>query len=115
MNKLLVFLAFVCLLACKPKKEDSIPENILPKEKMIPVLADVQVLESLMSLNMLQVSDVSKDTVLFYDIFKNNNITKKQYDESMIFYKDHPLLLNEIYDSVLVRLSDKKDALMKKK
>ena len=82
---------------------------------MTDVLVDVHILEASMGLNMIRHNDtLHNDTNLFYNVFENNHITKKQYDESMEYYMKHPELLNDVYDSVLVRLDADKDTVQKK-
>lgn len=104
----------IATFSCNLKREE-IPENILIPSKMTDVLVDVNILEASIGLNLIKENDtISKDTNLFYNVFENNRITKKQYDESMNYYMHHPELLNEIYDSVLVRLDAEKAQLQKK-
>jgi hypothetical protein len=95
------------LISCKQNKPDEIPENILAKDKMILVLTDMHILESAINLNLVSANFTANDSVMFYNVFENNHTSKKQYEESLNFYKSHPKLLNELYDSVLVLLSRK--------
>jgi len=115
MKRIIIFVCLIAFVSCKGKKEN-IPENILTPSKMTDVLVDVNILEASLGLNVIQPNDtLLKDTSLFYNVFENNQITNKQYDESMDYYMKHPELLNEIYDSVLVKLdAEKKDTLNKK-
>ncbi len=109
MKRIILFFYLTAMLSCKEKKDMTIPENIIAKDKMTAVLLDVHILEASMGLNMIRTNDTIKsDTNLFYTVFENHQITKKQYDESMDFYMKNPKLLDEVYDSVLVKLEEKK-------
>ena len=82
---------------------------------MTEVLVDVHILEAATGLNVIQQNDTThKDTNMFYNVFENNQVSKKQYDESMDYYMKHPDLLNQIYDSVIATLDEVKDTLKKK-
>ena len=110
------FLACIAfLISCKNNNQQEIPENILSKNQMIGILSDVYILESSINLNMVSTTINKGDSSLFYNVFENNKITKKQYEESLAFYKTHPELLNEIYDSVLTSFNQKKAEEMGKK
>ena len=100
---LLVF-AILSFSNCS-NNEDKIPKGILSKEKMTAVLLDVHILESSMNMSLVKQNIKTNDTTTFYPVFKSNSITKKEYEESLAFYKSKPKLLNEIYDSVLVLIS----------
>ena len=107
MRKIKILFIVVLLFSCGKKREVEIPDNILSKEKMIAVLVDAHILEASMNLS-LTPSKVAADTnVNRYNILKHNNISKIQYEESFKFYIDHPDLLNELYEGVLIELSKK--------
>lgn len=82
----------------------SIPETTLSKEKMVGVMLDIHISEATMNMTPINrnVSDSPKPGI---DVLKKNNISKEQFDESFVFYTQHPLLLNEIYEEVMDSLS----------
>lgn len=106
----------VLLFACSDETVVSIPETVLPKQKMAEVLMDVHLLESSMNLNVYNMDRIAaENTTPGFDILKKNSVTKQQYDQSFDFYSKHPALLNEIYDSVLNNLSKMQAEVMNKK
>jgi hypothetical protein len=116
MNKLVAIFLCTLFFACSDKQKVRIPDNIMSKEKMTTVMLDVQLLEATMNLNTFSVDKVSAGGIVqISDILKKNNITKKQYDESFIFYTQHPELLTEIYQLVLNDLSKMQAHVMNKK
>lgn len=46
-------------------------------------------------------------TAAYYlQIYKNNSVTEDDFRRSYKFYEENPALLNEIYDGVLMKLSE---------
>ena len=94
----------VFVISCQQKKADVIPDNILTKEKMIKVFTDIHIAEA--KINFCIANNIAlKDTLSFQKIFSANQITKKQYEESLSFYIAHPVMLNEIYEEVVNELN----------
>ncbi len=118
MKKVVALFLCTMLLACSHKQAESIPSTILPKEKMAQVLVDVHLLEAMMNTNALTPEKISSDNATILpaiDVFKKNNISKKEYDDSFDFYTKHPELLSEIYQLVLNDLSKMQAEMMNKK
>jgi len=106
MQKFTLIIACFLFFACSGKKTVSIPETILPKEKMAEVMLDIHLLEATMNLNATSADKMNPaNPSPNFDVLKKNNISKKQYDESFDFYSQHPELLIEIYQTVLNDLS----------
>jgi hypothetical protein len=96
----------LAIASCK-KPEVKVPANVLKKEQMVPILADVHIAQAAAVMN--QVSDSTRyplPDMLKY-IFKIHHTTKAQYDSSISFYTQHPEIMKEIYDSVITELSKK--------
>jgi hypothetical protein len=106
MRSTFLMILIVLLGSCSQEKTVSIPDSVLPKEKMAEVMVDIHLLEATLNINTF-----SKDKVLIgnsaptTDVLKKHAITKVQYDESFKFYSSNPQLLSEIYLIVLNDLS----------
>ena len=98
----LIILTF--LFACT-REEVSIPDNILPQEKMVQLLADIHIAE--VTANYKSLGDTNKVDVktLYLEIYKKHSITTEEYKKSYHFYLDHPTLLNKMYDEVITELN----------
>lgn len=106
MLRYFLYVAFgLLLVSCSADTEVAIPDNVLPRDKMVQVMIDVHLLEATMNLNVFNLDRTVSDNSPGFDVLKKNNITKKQFDESYDFYSQHPALLNEIYEIVLNELS----------
>lgn len=121
---------FVLLLfsACGSKEEKSSaisadqPADLIPEDKMIHVLADVHLLESVLafrgpaapSRSPFMVSPTqqveipppgSQEAVPYYDIFAKYGYTREQYERSLQWYSLDPVHYSEMYDEVINELT----------
>ena len=101
-----LFLLCTLLAACTDVDDVAIPADVLPKDKMAEVMVDIHLLEATVNLTV-----TATDKAAFnekgdqIDVYKKHNITRKQYEDSYLFYTRHPELLGEIYQQVLNELS----------
>ncbi len=94
------FLLLILLLACN---DNSVPKDVLPKEKMEAVLWDVMRADEMVSQYAITDSsfkDVSKNAVLYQKIFQFHNITKASFQKSLHYYQQHPAQLQPVIDSL---------------
>jgi hypothetical protein len=107
MKKILFFFLLLCIAASCKKPEVKIPDGVLKKDQMVPILADVHIAQAVAVMN--AASDTTRYSMsdLMNYIFKIHYITKAQYDSSISFYTKHPEMMSQIYDSVITELSKK--------
>lgn len=110
MNRLflLYFLSglIALLCSCSDNQEVKIPSTVLPKEKMVQVLADIHLLEAAASLNLLPNDEGAlKNDPNYQQIYSAQGTTREQYMESFDFYSQHSELMMQIYNEVLTELS----------
>ena len=103
----IVFLMLVGLLACSESNESSLPDMVLPQNEMAIVLADIQLVESTVKVNRDKELLKGDSLNAYNEVFSKNETTKAEFDSSMSYYTNHPLLLEEIYEQVIVILSEK--------
>jgi hypothetical protein len=128
MQRFLIF-SLLFLFSCGHGKDQKIkePDDLIPEEKMVLVLADVHLLEASLAVRStnpvpvrmrlpqqflhdsvpppIQPIGEKKNPLPYYDIFKKNGVTKKQYEESMMWYSANPEKLNALYDEVIIELT----------
>jgi hypothetical protein len=115
-RKITFVLACFLLFGCAEEKKETMPANLLSKEKMVGVLMDVQLAEAAMTMNPYNADlRTLNNSSLPFDVFAKNKITKQQYNESFDYYSQHPELLDEVYASVLENLSKMQAEVMSKK
>lgn len=93
------FLIVIFVSGCKPE----VPKDILPPKKMQAVLWDVLRADDMA--NVYALSDTSfysfqKHAPYYRTILEVHSITKKDFVNSLEYYKSHPVLLKKILDSL---------------
>lgn len=114
MKKLLiVILGFSILYSCSPS-EEKVPDNLIKREQLIPLLADLQYAEAIIQLKNLSYTDSTKAIAYghYKDVLEKHHISAEQFTETFEWYKKHPKEMSELYKEVLTQLS--KDAATKK-
>lgn len=114
MKKFILLFLSIVLFACSDEQAVSIPDTVLSQEKMAEVLVDIHLLEASMNVHANPMTIASTDMQVGADVFKKHAITKKQYDESFVYYSQNPKLLGEIYQLVLNSLSKMQAEIMGK-
>jgi hypothetical protein len=115
MKKSLLYIVVLLSLSACGGGEPKVPEDIMPKEKMVSVLEDVHILEAVMS-----VKNIYGDSALRYSseaykaIYKNHHTTKDDFNKSFKYYAKHPKLMDDIYKDVIDELSKKQAEVSKK-
>ena len=85
----------------------SIPDEIIPPEGMVEILTDVCKVEARFQrrLTVGTLNNTDLVTHNYHVIFENHDISLEQFTESYSYYENSPEKLQEIYDSVIVRLT----------
>ena len=98
---------FFLLLISSCSSSVEIPSDVLPKEKMIEVLTDVQQAEALIQFSALERNDSTRTIAYGYykSVFEKNKITAEQFRKSFTFYANHLDMMDKMYEEVLVNLS----------
>jgi Domain of unknown function (DUF4296) len=129
---LFIFLSALAMISCGEQEEKSVPlmdepENLIEREKMIQIIADVHVLEAAAGLRapvpparMPSVPgqpqpqlpapppppDVTqRQSLPYYDIFTKHRVTREQYQLSYQWYTLDPEEYGLMYDEVINELT----------
>ncbi len=79
---------------------------------MVPILVDIYKANGVMSMNYSFKLDYTLDSSLLYGwVMDKHNITKAQFDSSLVYYTKKTDALNKIYDKVITQLSKMQDNL----
>ena len=104
-NKLLIFTCLVLLLTgCTIR-----PEGVLSKRKMQAVLYDLHKTEGIMQAAGYQYGRDYETSVYYQSTLAKHHITQAQFDSSLVWYTDHPLLFNRVYPKVLDKLKKEQE------
>lgn len=87
-------------------EEAELPGGIIPKDKMIEVVADVQMVEA--AQKQLNVSTGARNKMRdtsYHIIFNKYNIDSALFDSSLRVYSRHPQLMSDIMEKVAAQLN----------
>jgi hypothetical protein len=96
----LLSLLLVFIVSCSG---ESIPKDVLPKQKMTAVLYDIILADEWIDFTRMHDSTYlkfSKRAAVYDSVFQVHAIKKDQYQKSINYYQGRPDLLKEILDSV---------------
>ncbi len=98
--QILIALAVVIAMSgCRPK-------GILSSRKMRNVLYDLHRAEAIIQVTGMYYGH-NEELARYYEVvLDKNNVTKAQFDSSLVWYTDHPQIFNKIYPKVLKRCEE---------
>lgn len=107
MRKIGIIFILSVLIGCS-KKEVEIPNDVIPRDTMIVVLAEVHLAEATIQVLNVDLNDSTKIASFgFYrHIFSKHNITQELFKRSFDFYRSEPAYFHTMYDEVITRLSE---------
>jgi Domain of unknown function (DUF4296) len=91
--------------SCYSNSGEQPPENLIPEDQMINVLAEIELTQAFIKLNIAAVDSINQPQ-LFQNIFDKHNTTRNSFNESLIFYSKQPQVLESIYQKVITSLSE---------
>lgn len=114
-NSTTAFILFLCsvIFSCS-KKEEKIPADILPKEKMVELMVDVHLAEAQSQAKIGFDNSKTIKQAYYKFIFNKYQISYSQFAKSFDYYSAHPEVFSEIYDNVITELSKKQAESSKK-
>ena len=104
MKKLLFLIFIICFVACSGG--DRVPKGILPRDKMQQVLWDMINAGEFLN-NYIYTSDtinkVAENEKIYSEVLRLHEITRKDFEKSYEYYRQHPLMMKSILDSLSKR------------
>lgn len=104
------------LQACQTKPEKVLPPaNIIQKEQMIQILADMHIEEAESHLGRIPraVQD-SMALMGYYEVLEKHQLTREEYEESFDWYAYRPEVMQTLYDDVIARVQEKESEFLEK-
>lgn len=105
MKKLFFLLLGLIALGCGQQQPQR-PDNLLPQDKMVQILADIHTAEAL-----IEQKAVYPDTALLSfnyaekKIFERYNVTEQDFRQTYRFYSDNVREMDKLYEVVIDTLS----------
>jgi hypothetical protein len=112
-HNLLVALILVTLLYSCNRRD--INNKLIPEKDLVDVLTEIYIADGLLIIPKIRSYFALKDSITNYiDIINRHGFTKERMDKTMQYYFDkNPKKLENIYDQVLTKLSEKQAILEK--
>ena len=106
MFKHLVLVGLMAMVfSCTNKEvETAPPADLLDKNRMADVMADLSLAEAVINIKTIQNPAFNTDSLVKFNVFRQNSITCKQYESSLAYYSAHPKDFKEVYDMVLKKI-----------
>lgn len=102
------FILFIISLACFScaKNKPEVPEELIPKEKMVEIIMDVYIAESRVN-NFYLEKDSAENLYAEFEkrVFEKHEVSETTYIESYKYYLDDLKAMDEIYGALVDSLS----------
>lgn len=104
--------ALLLLIAGCSEETPTPPDDLIPREQFVTVMADVQLVEALAKQKMIRNDDPDVKLAEYYGlIYEKYGIADSSFLKTYNWYHRHPTELLELYDEVLNRLSQVEEEL----
>lgn len=98
-------MAMVFFSACNTEVKP--PENLIDRDKFIEILADMQILESMDKIRTDRREEGFEIDKAIYWLFHEEGIDQEEFQASFEYYAKDPKVFEEIYDEVIIYLSER--------
>jgi hypothetical protein len=86
------------------------PPDLIPRDRFVQVMADVQVIEARINHEMVVDQRTDGPAQRYYDdLYAEHGISKEQYARTYQWYTEHPLQMKALYEDVLTELGKRKE------
>jgi hypothetical protein len=106
-NYLSILFGCFLLFSCFNKQEE--PFDLIQKEKMIDVISQIEITQALVKLKFRK--DTVKAQELYKQVFNSFDISKEQFNTSLLFYCKTPIQMDSIYIKAIAILESKQKEL----
>jgi hypothetical protein len=97
-------------VSCSNKKQS---KDIIEEQKMIHIMTELHIVDGYMS-SLTYTDSIRINGKNFYNtVYKNNGISKSQYEKSLKFYSMNPVKLDSMYSDVQKILTAKENTINK--
>jgi hypothetical protein len=109
----IIVISFFGLLAACDKNKASHSEKLnLTEKQMIEIIKEIQITEAALNYKRNNGSSAEENKELYFDlVFKKHKITPEIFKDNLLEYSKSPEILEAIYDSVIVSLTQMQDTL----
>lgn len=102
MRKSGLFVMLLLICSCQP----SVPELLIPEDKLVGVLVDTHVAEAAIQNLPSDLKD-SLGEVYYRQIFEIHDVNEEDFEQTMSILREDPIRLEIIYEQVMDQLSSR--------
>ena len=100
----LILLLALTLTACKKPKAIT-GKEFIEREALVGVLVDIHLMDGVTHDRKFSRSYDVDSVDILTPILEKHQVTRQMFDTTMYVYSHHPLLLDEVYNDVLIKLN----------
>jgi len=100
----LILLLALTLTACKKQKTIT-GKEFIEREVLVGVLVDIHLIDGVTQDRKFSRSYDVDSVDILTPILEKHQVTRQMFDTTMYVYSRHPLLLDEVYNDVLIKLN----------
>lgn len=100
----LILLLALTLTACK-KQKNITGKEFIEREALVGVLVDIHLIDGVTQDRKFSRSYDVDSVDILTPILEKHQVTRQMFDTTMYVYSRHPLLLDEVYNDVLIKLN----------
>lgn len=101
----IILLFLMTFFSCQ--QEIAVPDYIIAEEEMVELLVEIELVQAEVKYSVS--SDTRKDgfNKEFDEVFSKYGLTRELFNKNLEYYCKDPLIVKDLYDKVIVRLSEK--------
>lgn len=111
---ILVFM-LLSLMGCKPSDQTPEPDKLIPRDKMVDIMADVEVVEAQLRFQQTRITHDSLQKVKSenYDsLYMFYKITPEQFNQNLKYYQGDLVNFEGMIDEVILLITRSRDSVL---
>ena len=105
--RVIIFILLASVFSCR--SGETIPDNVLPPEKMEKILWDMVRADQLVTDYILPKDTSLKPEIesirMYQQVFRIHQVSREEFQRSLDFYKTHPDFLKPVVDSIIATVN----------
>jgi len=103
---LFLFLGILFMISCSGDPMNASIKNKIERETFVNILVDIHIMDAISNESMYYRKFPSQDSVDLYSaIFQKYDVSKAEFDSTVVAYTRQPGLYKAVYDDVLLKLN----------
>jgi hypothetical protein len=106
---ILILLLALTFTACKKQKKIT-GKEFIERDVLVGVLVDIHLMDGVTQDRRFNRKYDTDSLDILTPILEKHQVTRQMFDTTMLVYSRHPILLDEVYNDVLIKLNVMLDA-----